>query len=209
MNKLLKVAVIVAAMGTGQCYATLTGTLGSYDLYTGGGYQGDGTPALGTFNSSGTAAWQAAALPAAAGLSALTPGGIETASGFDAWYPLGYVNFSARIITDFVAPSAGSYTFGTYSDDGSALYVDGTLVVNNLGEHPPTFTSATASLTPGLHQLLVTYFEGQPLIQANLTAYADSALVPVPEPSTYLAGVLMLLPFAFRGVRSLRSRKSS
>ena len=31
----------------------------------------------------------------------------------------------------------------------------------------------------------------------------------VPEPSTYIAGALMLLPFGLQGIRHLRSRKQA
>jgi len=39
--------------------------------------------------------------------------------------------FMARYTGRFLAPSNGVYYFDTGSDDGSCLYLDGTLVVSN------------------------------------------------------------------------------
>jgi hypothetical protein len=61
----------------------------------------------------------------------------------------GYVNI----------PTNGSYTFYLNSDDGSLLWLDGALVVNNDGEHAATEVSGTTNLTTGLHQLVVGYFQ--------------------------------------------------
>jgi hypothetical protein len=130
---------------------------------------------------------------------ALTPGGIETGPGFDQWYPLGYLNFGAKIETTFTVTTAGNYSFGTYSDDGSALYIDGQIVVNNGNEHAPTAAFASMLLNTGPHQLLVEYYEGQPLINANLTAYMSPT--PVPEPAFYISGALLVC-----GASAVRSR---
>jgi len=56
---------------------------------------------------------------------------------------------------------AGNYTFYSSSDDGSRLYIDGNLAVNNdvlraYGDG----TSTTVSLTPGLHTFLELFFQG-------------------------------------------------
>ncbi len=132
-----------------------------------------------------------------AGYLALTPSGNEGGPGYDSWYPLGYQNFAASIYTTFFVASPGTYSFGTFSDDGSALYVDGSLVVNNGGEHAPQDAFSTVFLTAGTHQLLVNYYEGQPLFQANLTAY-----MAVPEPAGWagIGGGLLLLGAIVRKV---------
>jgi len=53
----------------------------------------------------------------------------------------------------------GDYTFFLFSDDGSKLWIDGTLVVNNEGLHSPREVSATASLKAGRREVRVEYFE--------------------------------------------------
>jgi hypothetical protein len=45
------------------------------------------------------------------------------------------------------------------SDDGSRLWVDGRLVVDNDGAHPPQEVGHLLRLTEGLHRLRVEYFE--------------------------------------------------
>src|SRR5690606_31291901 len=56
-------------------------------------------------------------------------------------------------------PSSGTYTFYTSSDDGSKLYIDGSLVVNNDGLHGTQERSGQRSLSAGKHDIRVEYFE--------------------------------------------------
>ena len=53
----------------------------------------------------------------------------------------------------------GVYTFETTSDDGSALYVDKKLVVNNNGIHPPVKKTGKIKLRKGWRKVNVLYFE--------------------------------------------------
>ncbi len=53
----------------------------------------------------------------------------------------------------------GVYRFFTSSDDGSRLYVDDNLVVDNDGPHGLTEKNGLVALSKGLHKLKVTYFE--------------------------------------------------
>lgn len=59
----------------------------------------------------------------------------------------------------FYAPSSGTYTFRTSSDDGSWLWVDGTAVVVNNGLHADTSVESTIWLEAGVHVLAFKYFE--------------------------------------------------
>ncbi|MEI7769367.1 MAG: N-acetylmuramoyl-L-alanine amidase [Chloroflexales bacterium] len=59
----------------------------------------------------------------------------------------------------FLAPSAGSYSFQTTSDDGSWLWVDGAAVVANAGIHVTSSVTGTISLTAGRHVLSFKYFD--------------------------------------------------
>jgi hypothetical protein len=52
----------------------------------------------------------------------------------------------------------GNYTFHLKSDDGSNLWINGKLVVNNDGIHPPQSKSGKAKLTKGMHKLTVAVF---------------------------------------------------
>jgi len=54
----------------------------------------------------------------------------------------------------------GIYTFYVSSDDGSQLYIDNNLVVNNDGIHSYITKSGQVVLEKGKHQILVKYFEG-------------------------------------------------
>jgi len=56
-------------------------------------------------------------------------------------------------------PASGRYTFYTTSDDGSMLYIDGALVVDNRGQHGPVEAEGEVTLTAGGHALEVTFFE--------------------------------------------------
>ena len=53
----------------------------------------------------------------------------------------------------------GSYTFHLGSDDGSRLLIDGIEVVNVDGIHPLSFNSEKTKLEPGIHKIVVEYFE--------------------------------------------------
>ncbi|GAA0645009.1 PA14 domain-containing protein [Salarchaeum japonicum] len=64
-------------------------------------------------------------------------------------------NFTASI----AVPEDGTYTFATTSDDGSRLYIDGQLVVDNAGDHSVQKASGDVYLTAGQHDITVTYYD--------------------------------------------------
>ncbi len=59
----------------------------------------------------------------------------------------------------FMAPESGVYSFESTSDDGSWLWIDGRLVVDNSGGHGSTSVSGSTWLQAGIHVLAVKYFE--------------------------------------------------
>ena len=59
----------------------------------------------------------------------------------------------------FNADTQGFYTFSTTSDDGSMLYIDGAVVVDNDGLHGPTRREGIITLSPGPHAIVITFFE--------------------------------------------------
>jgi PA14 domain len=56
--------------------------------------------------------------------------------------------------------AAGEYSFRLSSDDGSRLYVDDQLVINNDGVHSEVSVGARLKLEAGVHRVRVTYFQG-------------------------------------------------
>lgn len=67
----------------------------------------------------------------------------------------------------FLAPSTGTYTFQTSSDDGSWLWVDGQAVVVNHGLHSATDATGSISLEAGPHVLAFKYFDRTGLATAG------------------------------------------
>ena len=57
-------------------------------------------------------------------------------------------------------PADGDWKFATRSDDGSWLWIDDVLVVNNAGMKPPTRKNGSQRLSKGPHQLRVAYTQG-------------------------------------------------
>jgi hypothetical protein len=54
----------------------------------------------------------------------------------------------------------GLYSFSLLSDDGSKLYIDDQLVIDNDGVHAPLEKIGVADLAGGLHRMRVSYFQG-------------------------------------------------
>jgi hypothetical protein len=74
----------------------------------------------------------------------------------------GATRFSASWSGWVIAPRDDAYTFATTSDDGSWVYVDNEMVVDNGGAHPQTTrTGPTIRLTRGPHAVFVRYFQNE------------------------------------------------
>ncbi len=69
-------------------------------------------------------------------------------------------NYAVEFDSYIKINTAGTYTFSTTSDDGSALFINGTRVVNNDGAHGSTTKSGTIALGVGTFPITVTYFNG-------------------------------------------------
>jgi hypothetical protein len=61
---------------------------------------------------------------------------------------------------DLVTSRSGAHRFEVLSDDGSRLFIDDHLVVENDGRHPPTSARGAIVLQPGKHRIRVGYFQG-------------------------------------------------
>jgi uncharacterized repeat protein (TIGR03806 family) len=90
----------------------------------------------------------------------LTPTGTGSVRNFDVSVRAREDNFAFRFSGVIDVPASGAWTFYTRSDDGSQLFVDGTLVVDNDGHHAIQERSGTIQLDAGFHSIVVTMFEG-------------------------------------------------
>jgi autotransporter-associated beta strand protein len=101
----------------------------------------------------------------------------------------------------FIAETSGTYTFGLSSDDGSTLFIDGALVINNNGDKGYNATpqkTGAVDLTAGTHEMMMGMYEkggGQGLTlfcqtpgQGSLTALPNRLLIPDSTRITQLAG---------------------
>jgi PKD repeat protein len=65
-------------------------------------------------------------------------------------------------------PAADSYTFYLNSDDGSYLWVDDTLLIDNGGDHAAREYTGTTSLSSGYHHIVVRMYENGGVAIAQL-----------------------------------------
>jgi len=71
---------------------------------------------------------------------------------------------------------SGDYVFRTNSDDGTQLFIDGNLVVDNDGAHAPVLETGTVTLEAGFHSIEIQYFE----IAGGQVLAADFSLPSAP-----------------------------
>lgn len=60
----------------------------------------------------------------------------------------------------FYVAKSGRYNFLLESDDGSKLYIDSTLIIDNDGEHGTEYKLGGIDLEAGIHSMNVQYFQG-------------------------------------------------
>jgi hypothetical protein len=97
-------------------------------------------------------------------------------------------NFSVRWTGYLSLPSATSATFFLGTDDGSKLFVDGALLIDNWGIHEPKDKPGTLTLGPGGHCIVVEYYEHAGWAAAHLAwqpqGGARTNLLPVQAVAT-------------------------
>ncbi len=95
----------------------------------------------------------------AANLEGLGPSRAGVITDLSALPFRGSAPFAFRYRGELEVERPGTYTFVTGSDDGSRLWIDGELIVNNDGDHGHQERSGTLELQAGQHELLVTYYD--------------------------------------------------
>lgn len=94
--------------------------------------------------------------PVEKGITSNVDDGVRNRSDNYAFMWEGYINI----------PTTGTYTFETFSDAGSKLYINtpysptATPLVNNDGIHSGQYRSGTITLAAGSYPIVITYFEG-------------------------------------------------
>lgn len=68
-------------------------------------------------------------------------------------------HFAFVFTGSLIVKEPGTYTFRTESDDGSEVYLDGELVVDNGGFHGVVSAEGSVDLEAGAHSIRITYFE--------------------------------------------------
>ncbi len=119
------------------------------------------------------------------------------------WHPGELAVFGADITGMLNVAAGGTYSFGLNSDDGSLLFIDGNLVVDNGNAHGPNTAYGSRSLNAGTHSFEVQFFEdfggpsGVDLYLPAGVSYANS----VPEPAT-----MALFGAGLIGIAALRKK---
>ncbi|MBN1412943.1 MAG: carbohydrate-binding protein, partial [Spirochaetales bacterium] len=113
--------------------------------------------------------------------TSLTPVRTGTVSNFDISVRDVNDNFGFRYTGYIRIAYAGAYTFYTGSDDGSRLYIDSQLIVDNDGLHGAQERSGSVALVAGDHSITVTFFEkgGDEVLDVSYEGpYVTKQLVP-------------------------------
>jgi len=124
---------------------------------------------------------------------------------FWSWHPFGLSDFGAQMTGMLLVGADGSYPLALTSSDGSSLFIDGALVLDNGGLHGPGTVLTILALTAGLHPFVVNFFEdgtgasGVDLALPEGIEFSES----VPEP-----GTLALLGLGLAGLAFSRQRKT-
>ena len=86
-------------------------------------------------------------------------------------------HFAVLFTTQMDIPADGQYIFGVISDDGSKVYVDGKMIIDNDGSHSAEMKRGTVALTKGTHDIKVEYFDDY--MGQNLELHYSSETLPM------------------------------
>ncbi|RZM10741.1 MAG: beta-N-acetylhexosaminidase, partial [Pedobacter sp.] len=79
------------------------------------------------------------------------------------------LNFALVFKGYIYIPEHAAYEFSLESDDGSRLYLDDELIINNDGEHYVWERASAVTLKPGFHKIRLAYFNVMRHSRLNLT----------------------------------------
>jgi hypothetical protein len=104
-------------------------------------------------------------------------------------------NFAISFDGFINVPTDGQYTFYTNSDDGSMLYIDNRLVVNNDGRHGAVEKSGTIGLKAGKHSISVGFFQFN-WDKSLLVSYSGPGISKraIPNSDLFRPSIEILLP---------------
>ncbi|MEZ4332639.1 MAG: NPCBM/NEW2 domain-containing protein [Myxococcota bacterium] len=123
--------------------------------------------------------------------SPLTPTQTGTSPTIDPALATTWAEFGLVFTHTLHVPTEGTYHFSTRSQAGSKLWIDGNLVVDNDGVHPPTTVEGSIALTSGAHALRVEYFGSVGLATLEVgyrTGIAIFEPIPADGQLTYMSG---------------------
>ena len=86
--------------------------------------------------------------------------------------------FSVRWTGTLTVPSSGVYKLGMATDDGSRLYLDGTLLINDWQDHALQLTQVSVSLEAGrAYSLIIEYYENGGDAAAIFSCFNESQAI--------------------------------
>jgi hypothetical protein len=109
-----------------------------------------------------------------------------------------------------IALAAGTTTFGFYLQNSTGTYYSQRYLNSGLYDQMVTYNIADTLFNTGSAGWILA-FEDRKYNQSDKD-FNDMVIsltaVPVPEPTTVIAGALLLLPFAVSTIRFIRSRRT-
>lgn len=114
-------------------------------------------------------------------------------TGFN-WHPFGLGSFGAEITGRLDIPAAGNYAFSLISDDGSMLYINNALVINNGGGHGPSGPIVSVAIPAGCLPFKVEFYEdfgGASGVDLNLPQGVSYQAVPLPPAVVFFGSGLL------------------
>ena len=99
-----------------------------------------------------------------------------------AWQGRPPQTFSTTWLGSLAVLRRGTYAFSTISDDGSWVFVDGRLVVDNGGRHAAQQATGRIDLEQGMHEIYVKYFQDGGGVAFDLRwSRGEAPLEPIPS----------------------------